>query len=66
MIVCFLGRQKVVELPDLEKTETLTFTRTVTTVQREEQVVTQLVKPVVVTPLEPEIYVRERGIARLV
>ncbi|XP_025104133.1 myosin light chain kinase, smooth muscle-like [Pomacea canaliculata] len=59
------GRQKVVELPDLEKTETLTFTRTVTTVQREEQVVTQLVKPVVVTPLEPEIYVRERGIARL-
>ncbi|RUS90393.1 hypothetical protein EGW08_001888, partial [Elysia chlorotica] len=45
--------------------ETLTITRTVTTTQREEQVVVQQVKPVFVTPLEPEIYVRERGIARL-
>lgn len=54
----------MVELPNLETTETLTVTRTVTTVQREEQVVTQLVRPSIVTPLEPEIFVRERGIAR--
>lgn len=55
------------ELPHTEvTTESMTVTKTVTTIQREEQVILQKVKPVVVTPLEPEIYVRERGIARWV
>lgn len=60
----FAGREKFIEIPDTEMTETVTVTRTVTTIQREEQVVTQMVKPQITTPLEPEIFVRERGIAR--
>ncbi|CAG5126019.1 unnamed protein product, partial [Candidula unifasciata] len=58
-------REKEVEIPGLEAESVLTITKTVTTVQREEQVVSQQVRPVFVAPLEPEIYVRERGIARL-
>ena len=60
----FSGQEKLIEIPDIETTETLTVTRTVTTIQREEQVLTQMVKPQITTPLEPEIFVRERGIAR--
>ena len=58
------GQEKFIEIPDSDITETLTVTRTVTTIEREEQVVTQMVKPQITTPLEPEIFVRERGIAR--
>ena len=58
------GQEKFIEIPDSDMTETLTVTRTVTTIEREEQIVTQMVKPQITTPLEPEIFVRERGIAR--
>ena len=54
----------MIEIPETETTETITVTRTVTTIEREEQVVTQMVKPQITAPLEPEIFVRERGIAR--
>ncbi|GFS02464.1 titin, partial [Elysia marginata] len=59
------GREKEIEIPGQDMEDALTITRTVTTTQREEQVIVQQVKPTFVTPLEPEIYVRERGIARL-
>lgn len=42
----------------------MTVTQTTTTITREEHTVSQLVKPVFKEPLEPEIYVKERGIAR--
>ena len=58
------GREKEIEIPGQDMKDAITITRTVTTTQREEQVVVQQVKPVFVMPLEPEIYVRERGIAR--
>jgi hypothetical protein len=60
----------VFEIPDFETTETtettetVTVTKTITTIEREEQVLTQMVKPEITVPLEPEIFVRERGIAR--
>ena len=62
--ILFLGREKVVELPDLQMSETVTITETTTTIEREEQIITEYVKPEITTPLEPEIFVRERGIAR--
>lgn len=42
----------------------MTLTSTTTTVTREEVVTTRTIQPELITPLEPEIYVRERGIAR--
>ena len=59
-----IGREKEVEIPGQGMEDTLMVTKTVTTTEREEHIVVQQVKPVFVTPLEPEIYVRERGIAR--
>lgn len=64
MKLFFLGREKEIEIPGMETDQVMTITKTVTTIKREEHVVLQQVKPVFVAPLEPEIYVRERGIAR--
>lgn len=44
----------------------MTVTQTTTTITREEHTVSQLIKPMFKEPLEPEIYVRERGIARYI
>ncbi|KAK3082882.1 hypothetical protein FSP39_007872 [Pinctada imbricata] len=60
------GQEKTVALPYPGETmETMTLTSTTTTITREERVVSDLVKPEFTEALEPEIYVRERGIARL-
>jgi carbohydrate-binding DOMON domain-containing protein len=56
------AKEKIIEI--VPKTETFTMTETTTTVTREERIIQQMAKPEFVTPLEPEIYVRERGIAR--
>lgn len=62
-IFLFLSaKEKFIEI--IPKTESYTVTETTTTVTREERVIQQEMKPEFVTPLEPEIYVRERGIAR--
>ena len=58
-------KEKVVSLPFTDTTQqTMTVTETTTTITREEHTVSQLIKPMFTEPLEPEIYVRERGIAR--
>ena len=56
------GREKEIMIPQAE--ESMTITKTVTTIEREEHAIAQQVRPNFVAPLEPEIYVRERGIAR--
>ena len=61
----FTGKERVVELPHVEP-QTLSLTHTTTTVTREEVVTTRTFHPELLQPLEPEIYVRERGIARWV
>lgn len=63
LLCIFLSaKEKFIEI--VPKTESYTVTETTTTVTREERVIQQEMKPEFVTPLEPEIYVRERGIAR--
>ena len=54
----------MIELPHVEQ-QPLTLTHTTTTVTREEIVTTRTLHPELLQALEPEIYVRERGIARL-
>lgn len=44
----------------------MTLTHTTTTITREEVVTTRTLAPELLQPLEPEIYVRESGIARSV
>ncbi|XP_060064415.1 titin-like, partial [Ylistrum balloti] len=59
------GKQQYqVSMPPAD-TETLTIKETTTMVTREERYVTEMIKPEMIEALEPEIYVRERGIAKL-
>ena len=59
----YSGKEKVIELPAVGPDQ-MTLTHTTTTVTREEVITTRTIKPELLQPLEPEIYVRERGIAR--